>query len=197
MQKNGKILTQRVPTSDTAVAAPAAGNWWPLRHEAPGAAILHPACLASLVVLAFNDHVIKRYWPGVLSGKLSDFAAVVLLPLFLQAAWEVTSARIRGAPPSALSSNRVLKACVALTLAILALPEVWPAAETAYRYGFGVLHWPFRALAALFTGGGLPGIRPVQATADVTDLVALPMGYVAYAVGRRANATSRAPLERA
>lgn len=167
-----------------ALAAPPPRRFWQ-RHEAPGAAILHPVCVASLLLLAFNDHVIKRYAPGVLSGKLSDFAAVVLLPLFLQAAWEVTYARLRSAPPAVALSNRVLKVSIAVTLAILALPEVWPAAETAYRYGFGVLHWPFRAVAALFSGRELPGILPVQATADVTDLVALPMGFVAYAVGRR------------
>jgi hypothetical protein len=117
----------------------------------------------------------------------------VLLPLFLHAAWEVSYARLRRPPPAELG-NRVLKVCIAVSLLVYALPEVWPAAETAYRYGFGVLHWPFRAVAALFAGRGLPGIRPVQATADVTDLVAVPMGLVAYAVGKRGRGSPSSEL---
>jgi hypothetical protein len=159
-------------------------GFWRTRHDAPGAALLHPVSLASLLVLGLNDHVLKRVAPGVLSGKLSDFAGVVLLPLFLHAAFEVSVARFR-APPSAELSNRALTVCLALGLSAFALPEVWPAAETVYRYAFGVAYWPFRTLVAVLAERPLPSLLPVDATADVTDLLALPMGFIAYAVGRR------------
>lgn len=159
-------------------------GFWRSRHDAPGAALLHPVSLASLLLLGFNDHVLKRVAPGALSGKLSDFAGVVLLPLFLHAVFEVSVARFR-APPSPELGNRALKVCVALGLSAFALPEIWPAAETLYRYAFGVAYWPFRALAAALSEGPLPSLLPVDATADVTDLLALPMGLVAWTVGRR------------
>jgi hypothetical protein len=160
-------------------------TWWRPRHEAPGAALLHPIAVICLLVLAFNDHVLKRVYPSTLSGKLSDFAGVVLLPLFLHAAFEVTVARVRRAPPSPALSNRALGVCLVLGLGAFALPEVWPPADAVYRYGFGIAYYPFRAMAALLRERPVPPVLPVQATADVTDLLALPMGLVAYAVGRR------------
>src|SRR5687768_14295575 len=160
-------------------------TWWRPRHDAPGAALLHPIAVICLLVLVFNDHVLKRVYPGALSGKLSDFAGVVLLPLFLHAACEVTVGRARRAPPSAAFSNRALGMCLVLGLGAFALPEVWPPAEAVYRYAFGLVHYPFQAMAALLSERPLPPVRPARATADVTDLLALPMGFVAYAVGRR------------
>jgi len=147
---------------------------------------LHPALLLSLVVLIVNDHVLKSWAPGVLSGKLSDFAVLVLLPLLLHGVLELLFALFRPQPLTAVESRRVLCGCVALSLVIFALPEVWTPAETAYRYGFGVLRYPFRLLFSLASGESAPRFVPVRATADVTDLLALPMGFVAYRVGRRA-----------
>jgi hypothetical protein len=163
-------------------------TWWRPRHDAPGAALLHPISVICLLLLAFNDHVLKRLYPGTLSGKLSDFAGVVLLPLFLHAVFEVTFARARRTPPSPALSNRALSVCLVLGLGAFALPEVWPAAEAVYGYAFGVAYYPFRAVAALFSGRPVPPVQPVHATADLTDLLALPMGFVAYVVGQRRRA---------
>jgi hypothetical protein len=74
---------------------------------------------------------------------------------------------------------------VAVALLAFALPEVWGPAELVYRYGLGAARWPIHALAALLSGHALPHVIPVRATADVTDLLALPMGLVAFTVGRR------------
>lgn len=157
------------------------------RNPAPGGALLHPVTLAALFTLALNDHVLKQRCPGWWTGKLSDFAGVVLLPLFLYALVELAAARVRRGPLGARASDRWLLGCVVVSLLAFALPEVWQPAELAYRYGLGAARWPFRALAALPFGQELPSVRPVQATADVTDLLALPMGLVALAVGRRAR----------
>ena len=45
--------------------------------------LLHPAFLAALSVLAANDHVLKTAAPGVVTGKLSDIAGLVVLPVLL------------------------------------------------------------------------------------------------------------------
>ena len=50
-----------------------------------GSVLLHPIALASLVTLVVNDHVLKQRWPGWVTGKLSDFAGMVLAPLVLVA----------------------------------------------------------------------------------------------------------------
>lgn len=166
------------------------------RNPAPGGALLHPVTLTALFTLALNDQVLKRACPSWLTGKLSDFAGVLLLPIFLHALSELAAARAWRRPLSAVNGDRWLLVCVVLSLSAFALPEVWKPAEVAYRYGLGGARWPFRALAALLFGQELPHVRPVQATADVTDLLALPMGFVAFALGRRSPRPlgRRAPL---
>lgn len=46
-------------------------------------AVSRLAYLAALIVLILNDHVLKDAYPGVVSGKLSDFAGVFLLATLL------------------------------------------------------------------------------------------------------------------
>lgn len=45
--------------------------------------LLHPTTLASLLVLVANDHWLKYVHPGFVSGKASDFAGLVLLPMLV------------------------------------------------------------------------------------------------------------------
>ncbi len=45
--------------------------------------ILNPIFLTGLLVLVVNDHWLKMQYPGVLTGKLSDFAGLLIFPLFL------------------------------------------------------------------------------------------------------------------
>jgi hypothetical protein len=51
----------------------------------PARGLLHPAWLLALLLLALNDHVLKGsgLLPGVLTGKLSDFAGLFVAPLLL------------------------------------------------------------------------------------------------------------------
>ncbi len=39
--------------------------------------------MLALVVLVLNDHVLKQAYPGMLTGKLSDVAGLVVAPLLL------------------------------------------------------------------------------------------------------------------
>ena len=49
--------------------------------RAPGALLLHPVNLIAMLVLGLNDHWLKAAWPGLVTGKLSDVAGLVVLPL--------------------------------------------------------------------------------------------------------------------
>lgn len=45
--------------------------------------LLHPATLASLLLLVANDNWLKYSHPGGVTGKASDFAGLVLLPMLV------------------------------------------------------------------------------------------------------------------
>jgi hypothetical protein len=157
------------------------------RNPAPGAALLHPATLTALFVLALNDQVLKHACPGWWTGKLSDFAGLVLLPVFLHALLELAAAHLGRKPFDAATGDRWLLACVVVSALAFALPEVWRPAELVYRYGLGAARWPVRTLAAVLFGQPRPHLQPVRATADVSDLMALPMALVAFAIARRGH----------
>lgn len=159
------------------------------RERAPGTALLHPLAVLSLLVLVANDHWLKHAHPGVLSGKLSGFAAVFLLPLFLHALFELSYRTFTAQPPTARATNRALGTCLVLTCLIYAPPELWPSAEAAYRHALGALQWPFRILWSLARGEAPAAFAPVRATADPSDLVALIMLWVAWRVARRGPQT--------
>ena len=78
----------------------------------PGASLLHPLFLVSLLVLLINDHIAKDLYPGLITGKLSDFSGLVVLPVLAFVAVEVaakgTRRRLPGAawPPRSASSRR-------------------------------------------------------------------------------------------
>ena len=138
--------------------------------------------LAALLLLVVNDHVLKAAWPGVVTGKLSDVAGLVLAPLVLQAVWEVArwvAGREWG--PSAL----VIGVTTALVgFGFVAVKTLEPAADV-YRTGLGALQWPFAAFVALVGSGTLPELRPVAFVRDPTDLIALPALLIPIIVGRR------------
>jgi hypothetical protein len=52
-----------------------------------------PVTVASLVLLALNDHVLKQTWPGWVTGKLSDVAGLVVAPAVLAVALAVAAVR--------------------------------------------------------------------------------------------------------
>src|SRR3954462_10594003 len=45
--------------------------------------LLNPVFIIGLLLLTLNDHWLKMRYPGVLTGKLSDFAGMLIFPLFL------------------------------------------------------------------------------------------------------------------
>jgi hypothetical protein len=68
-------------------------------------ALAHPATLAAIAALLLNDHVLKRLTPGILTGKLSDFAGLLFFPMLIAVllGWLVHWPRRRAATVGAAS----------------------------------------------------------------------------------------------
>lgn len=138
-----------------------------MKSSVPGDGLLHPVVVGAIAMLLVNDHWLKAAWPGFVTGKISDVAGLVFFPLFVQAAVELALwvlGALRG------PDRRVLIGAVVATGVGFALIQVWPAASDAYRWGLGLLQWPFLSVAA----GGVQPVRMVHLTPDVSDLLALP-----------------------
>jgi hypothetical protein len=96
-----------------------------------------------LALLVFNDAVLKRHWPGVISGKLSDFAVVLYFPFLVTATFAVISqpgrlllARMRGLPtpgPVRLTRARLI-AGMAITSFALSAVNLSTAARDVYLH---------------------------------------------------------------
>ena len=111
----------------------------------PARGLLHPAWLASLFVLALNDHLLKGsgLLPGVVTGKLSDVVGLVVAPLLLAALLRVRSLR------------------------------AWAACHVAVGVVFSAIQLSAPAAAGWSALMGLVGF-PWIITRDPTDLLALP-----------------------
>lgn len=134
-----------------------------------------------MFLLLVNDHWLKGVGPAWLTGKLSDIAGLVLLPLVLQATWEVgQTLRRRFEAPS----DRVLLAAVGLSGVGFALVQLVPTVNVAFEWGLGSLQWPFYSVRAWVAGQPCPPLRPVQSWADPSDLLALPALSLAWWIGR-------------
>jgi hypothetical protein len=115
-----------------------------------------PGFVLALVLLILNDHLLKRVYPGVLTGKLSDVAGLVVAPLLLGVL--LTAWRVR----------RPLPVAIALT-----------------GVGFTLTKASAAGAALASTAWNLTGV-PTLIRADVTDLLALPALYAAWLVHRQA-----------
>ena len=132
-------------------------------------ALAHPVALAAISVLILNDHVFKETSPGVVTGKLSDVAGLVFFPLLLISVVELVTGR------RSTSSIIVAIACTGVVFASI---QVWEPAADVYRYAMGYVRLPLRYVFANATS-----VVPVEHTADVTDLLALPALLVAWRLG--------------
>jgi len=141
--------------------------------------LLHPLVLAALAVLVVNDHVLKHDFPGLVTGKLSDFAGMVIAPLVLFAM-----------VPERVAPLRVrVWACVAIVAVAFALAKTWEPATHAYE---DVLAWtraPLRLVLSIVLHRPTWNERIILVR-DPTDLAALPFGAIAGWIGRGVS-TSR------
>lgn len=131
---------------------------------------MHPLPLASVVLLAVNDHWWKQAYPSMITGKLSDLAGLFFFPLLLEAFVEVARAlvgRYRG------PSMRLLVSMVLLTGMSFALMKTTALGVRVYGLGLGALRWPAQALLSLLSEGVLPPLSEPGLVRDPSDLVAL------------------------
>lgn len=129
----------------------------------PGAALIgFPPALAALA-LVFNVYYLRKYHAGLVSGKLSDFAASFLLPIFIVAAaeWLLTLLRFLGLRVEARVQKRGIVIACLIGALYFTLLKTWPAFTEVHRTLLSWLDVPFG------------GKRSFRNYADPTDLVAL------------------------
>jgi len=139
-------MQARVPTSSRLRRVATSPAWW-----------------LALTLLVLNDHVLKRGFPGALTGKLSDFAGLFMAAPLLSA---LLSARV------ARTSRARFVAYVAYvaTGAVFAAINVSQAAAEVVE---GLLAW--------------------RIWTDPSDLIALPMLFVAWCCYETSESTFREP----
>lgn len=119
------------------------------------------APVACMLLVALNDHVLKGagLLPGVVTGKLSDFAGLYFAPLLLAELWMLA----RPGRDSQAAVRRTAWAALAFGVLFTAI-KTSPWADALYE-----------AVLAFLSR------HPARNTVDPTDLIALPM--LALAVG--------------
>jgi hypothetical protein len=137
--------------------------------------------IVGLALLVFNDAVLKLHWPGVISGKLSDFAVVLYFPFLVTASFAVFTqpvrlllARLRERPapgPVRLTRPRLLLG-MAITSFALAAVNLSPGARDLYLRLLDLLD-----LFRLMPSKGY--------VVDPTDLIGLTMLPVTWWWGNR------------
>ncbi len=86
--------------------------------------LLSPVFLTALVVLLLNDFVIKRYFPGVVSGKLSDLAGPIVASLLVVAMAEAVLKLSKPASWARVWWFALASSVVVLTLGAIKLSDV-------------------------------------------------------------------------
>ena len=143
-----------------------------LSTQVPGGYLCHPVALLALATLLLNDHVLKGWAPGLITGKLSDGAGLVLFPLVLAAAVEFVAVAARRPRPS---RKWLLLVAIGATAGVFIAVKTLPAATEAYNAMLGGAQW-------FFAGGPLTNAArfATVGVTDPTDLIALPALAVPY-----------------
>ena len=146
----------------------------------PGASLLHPLFLVSLLVLLINDHIAKDLYPGLITGKLSDFSGLLVLPVLAFVAVEVGAKATRRRLPGA----RVAAALCIVSAIGFALVKSVPWANEGYRFAIGAIRWPLQALTAAADGTETPGVSLISVVPDEWDIIAIVAVIPAYLILR-------------
>jgi len=159
-------------------------------RDRPGDGLLDPVAVLALAVLIINDHTLKALAHGtpwtVLTGKLSDIAGVLFLPVLIIGVVELIARQTIGPRGATI---------VAVAVAVMfTLMKTVDAVGAAYAHTLGALQWPVRAAFAALQGQPTPALVPVVHVVDPTDVVAvLAAPYVVYRAKRRALRNERGP----
>ncbi len=140
-----------------------------MRGRQPGDILLHPITLGAVVVVILNDRLLKTNHPSPVSGKLSDFAGLVMFPLMVVGIAELARSRWRD---DWELDRRVLLALVLIEALLFTSIKVWAPAADTYRVVVGLGLWLVKLPGAAMTGG-LPTLHRALHVEDPTDLIAL------------------------
>lgn len=156
------------------------GSDGPNRRSLPAGEFFHPLSLLALVLLVVNDWYLKpsSWAPGLVTGKLSDLTGLLFFPLLATASIDsllLLLSRL-GARVDFTLRRAKLAASIAITAAIFSAIKLSAPANQA-----------FLDLLDFF---GLSA----QVVRDPTDLLALPILWVSWRIGRWE--ISRVPLGR-
>lgn len=151
-----------------------------------GEVLLQPTLLIALGLWIVNDHFLKHLAPGWITGKLSDVACLIALPLLLLASVELTF-------PAWARHHRssVLGLSVFLAGVVMVLINVSVRAVEVYEVGLGLVQWPLHAGLAIAREAPVPSAARVVTTMDPSDLATLPALAVPLWVGKHTTARGR------
>jgi hypothetical protein len=130
--------------------------------------------LVAVGLFALNNFVLKRAWPGLVTGKLSDLLICFFLPLFVSALMQRMSQ---------LGAATRVAAGIALTATIFIAVKTSATASRVLDHDIALLLQPF-------------GVRTAPNCVDVTDLWALPMLALAWLYAQRATLAGPAQVGR-
>ncbi|MBK8592246.1 MAG: hypothetical protein IPN77_24645 [Sandaracinaceae bacterium] len=91
--------------------------------------------LVALTAWAFNDHVLRRIAPGVLSGKLGDAASMVVFPILVAATFAPLARRLR------VDERHLVDAAALGTALLLAAIQFHQGVAHAYQWALGTVQY--------------------------------------------------------
>lgn len=177
------------PTLGPIPIAESLGPWRSPRatKATAGELALHPVVVISLAVLVVNDRWLKAAWHGFVTGKLSDCAGLVLLPIGLLSMAEILRRICRR--PLAWRYDALV--WVAVSVVGFVFVKVTPIGNDAYAWALGAIRWPVELLSRPDSALTL---RPILVSRDPTDLLALVVSLGPLLLIRnRTRATAAAP----
>jgi hypothetical protein len=139
--------------------------------------------LSAIFLVIFNDRALKVHHPGVVSGKLSDFAGLVYFPLFVVSC--VEGVRWLARRDSWQLTNRAASLAVLVIGFAFVLTKTSDVAGETYRTLIGGAMWPISVAGSLIRGEQLPALERGFLAKDPTDLIAVPMLLLPIWISRR------------
>lgn len=144
------------------------GSAWENTLDAPY--FFHPLILSSVLLLIVNDHFFKYKFPGLVTGKLSDFAGVFFVPFFLCAIFNIgknTHSKLCKRPSKSKFNSKQYVGSLILIFIPFVLIKTVPLANEIYQQVF----WLIKI--------------PVHNVMDATDLWAVTMIFPGYLFAKK------------
>ena len=149
--------------------------------------MLHPVVLLFLGLWLVNDHLLKRLMPGALSGKLSDVACLIVVPVMALTVVELFTSE---------ENHRRRVVCLILAGAFAAGAmvsiNIWTPAARLYEHSMGVLQWPLQVVGNLIHGQAPRAPVAVRLTMDASDAWTAPCAFLPLTLLRPMRVQARA-----